>query len=540
MTVCGMTRRSLLAATAGAVAGGLARPGGALSAFAAPTALGDAAAPTLFERAVGTLPAGGAGASINLGRNADLVGVRWSGPSAAHVELRFGDEHGRWSPWVSAGAHGHAPEGALWSGATGGDPVWTGGSSLVQLRSGRGLGNARLSCVDVSGGIGARKQALAAGSAALAAALALAMPMLPAGAGQPPIIARRAWAQGMAKPRVAPGYGAVRMAFVHHTENPNGYSAGEVPAMLRAIFAFHRYVNGWNDIGYNFVIDSYGRVFEARAGGIDESVVGAHAGGYNLVSTGIAVLGTFISAGISPAAQQTLERLLAWKLSLHGIPAEGSVTVRVNPAGAIYSRFPANARVSLPRIAGHRDGDSTDCPGDALYGELSAIRGNVQHLAPRPARMKLALATPPAPDEQTVPPAGSGSSTGEARVLTGGLEFLDGGAGGAGAAPIADAAILIQARSVSRRGEVVQERTIAEAVTNAEGKWSLPLYSPSSGVPQIGKGTWLRALCPGAAGVPAAISETLRVTRAFSFAPPVPAPGASSLPTPPAAPPPST
>ena len=85
----------------------------------------------------------------------------------------------------------------------------------------------------------------------------------------------------MAAPRVAPEYGAVRMAFVHHTENPNGYSAGEVPAMLRAIFVFHRYVRGWNDIGYNFVIDLYGRIFEARAGGIDEPVVGAQAGGYN-------------------------------------------------------------------------------------------------------------------------------------------------------------------------------------------------------------------------------------------------------------------
>ena len=72
------------------------------------------------------------------------------------------------------------------------------------------------------------------------------------------------------------------MAFVHHTENPNGYTAGEVPAMLRAIFVFHRYARGWNDIGYNFVIDLYGRIFEARAGGIDEPVVGAQAGGFNV------------------------------------------------------------------------------------------------------------------------------------------------------------------------------------------------------------------------------------------------------------------
>ena len=98
---------------------------------------------------------------------------------------------------------------------------------------------------------------------------------------------------------MAPEYGAVRMAFVHHTENPNGYAAGEVPAMLRAIYAFHRYVHGWNDIGYNFAIDLYGRIFEARAGGIDEPVVGAQAGGYNLASTGVAVLGTFSGVPIS-------------------------------------------------------------------------------------------------------------------------------------------------------------------------------------------------------------------------------------------------
>ena len=110
------------------------------------------------------------------------------------------------------------------------------------------------------------------------------------------------------------------MAFVHHTENPNGYLPGEVPAMLRAIFVFHRDVRGWNDIGYNFVIDAFGRIFEARAGGIDEPVVGAQAGGYNLVSTGVAVLGSFTSQPISAPARSALQRLLAWKLALHGVP----------------------------------------------------------------------------------------------------------------------------------------------------------------------------------------------------------------------------
>jgi hypothetical protein len=515
MTAGGMTRRSLLAMSAGAIASGLMRPSGALAGLSRSS---------LQERWVGRLST--AGATIELTRTADLLGVEWQAPAEAGIELRFRDAGGRWSNWVSAGTSGHGPEGQAATGRLVGDPVWTGGTTVVQLRPTRTLTGVRLHLVDVSGGIGARMQVLALGPLASAAILPQATPVLQAGPGQPPIIARRAWAQGFSHPRVAPGYGAVRMAFVHHTENPNGYTAGEVPAMLRAIFLFHRDVHGWNDIGYNFVIDSYGRVFEARAGGIDEPVVGAHAGGYNLVSTGIAVLGTFISAGISSAAQQTLERLLAWKLSLHGIPAEGMVTVRVNPAGAIYSRFPANARVSLPRIAGHRDGDSTDCPGDALYGELPAIRGSVRRLASRPARLTLRLATPPAPSGQTAP---SVNATGEPRVLMGALELLDGGAGGP---PVPGAPVLIQARSVTRRGEVVQERTIAEAVTNAEGKWSLPVSSRASG----GAGMWLRALCSGASGVGAAVSEPLHVPGVVSV---TLAPSTAPAPSSPAASPPA-
>ena len=125
---------------------------------------------------------------------------------------------------------------------------------------------------------------------------------------------------GSSHPRVAPEYGSVQLAFVHHTENPNGYSAGEVPAMLRAIFLFHRDVHGWNDIGYNFVIDLFGRIFEARAGGIDEPVIGAQAGGYNLESSGVAVLGEY-GAHDLPGGRAALARLLAWKLSLHGVPS---------------------------------------------------------------------------------------------------------------------------------------------------------------------------------------------------------------------------
>jgi len=534
-----MTRRSFLAVGAGALAGGLLEPHAALAAIAAPAP----PRPRLSECWVGEL-APGSTRTVALARTADLVGLRWQAPARASVQLRFRTPQGHWGAWVAAGARGHGPDAPGVPGEQVGEPLWTGGTRELQLRAAaHALHGVSVAQIDVSGGVGARRAAAAAPLAS-AAALALASPQLQAGGGQPPIIARRAWARGIAPPRVSPGYGDVRLAFVHHTENPNGYRAGEVPAMLRAIWAFHRFTNGWNDIGYNFVLDLYGRIFEARAGGIDEPVIGAHAGGYNIYSTGVAVLGSFMSTPISPAARRALDQLLAWKLSLHGVPASGRVTVRVDPAGAVYSKYPGNARVSLPRIAGHRDADSTDCPGDVLYGTLPALRSSVLRLAARPSRLTLALA-PPAAGEPSAPaaggapgttttpapapagttttpaPAGTGTGGGEAGAgaqgggLAGTLTLLDG-------TPIAAASVLVQARTVSARGEAVSERTIAEALTDAQGGWSVggSYTAARSG------GVALRALFAGGpAGAGATISEPLQVTAAAPLsAPPGPSP----------------
>jgi N-acetylmuramoyl-L-alanine amidase len=512
------TRRSLVLAAGGALAGRVARPASALGA-----ALAGPPAPALELQALGALAPGVR--TVALARNADLLGLIWDGVRDAHVRLRFRTRAERWSAWAPAGACAHGPEHATRSplapGAVVGEPVWSGGTRVVQLHSDVALADVRLALIDVSAGAGAAVAARAAARsplAMLASSLPLATPVLQAGAGQPPIIARAAWARASAPPKVAPAYGDVRLAFVHHTENPNGYSAREVPAMLRAIFAFHRYVNGWDDIGYNFVIDAFGRTFEARAGGIDEPVCGAHAGGYNLVSTGVAVLGSFMATPISPAAKRALQRLLAWKLSLHGVPSHGRVTVRVNPAGASYSRFPANALVPLPRIAGHRDADSTDCPGDVLYGELGGVRRAVDALAPDPVRASLALLLPgaeapplasspgaaqPPVGEAAPPPSGALATP----TLTGELVTLEG-------TPVVGASVQVQQRSVARLGELVQERTLAQAVTDARGAWSLPVtLTPASA---SGEQLALRALYAGAvagaggpAGAGASVSEPL-------------------------------
>jgi hypothetical protein len=288
-------------------------------------------------------------------------------------------------------------------------------------------------------------------------------------------------------------YGAVDLAFVHHSVSTNGYSPAEVPSLILSIFDYHRYVRGYWDIGYNLAVDAFGRIWEARAGGIDLPVVGAHAGGYNAESTGMVVLGTFTDVAPSAAAIAALEHLLAWKLSLHGVPALGRARVRVDPAGAVYSRFPPGAHVSLPHIAGHRDGDTTDCPGDALYGELAGVRGTAHALAPHPARATLALvSTPPAVPASPGPPAGT---------LGGSLTLV-------GGAPISGAPIKLQVRSVAAYGQTVRERTVAETLTDAAGNWSLPAGPRAS---SGGGRAWLRALYEGAEGRGAAVSDPLRV-----------------------------
>ena len=180
-------------------------------------------------------------------------------------------------------------------------------------------------------------------------------------------------------PRAAPEYGEVQAAFVHHTVSSNDYTPEESPGIVLGIARYHRDSNGWNDIGYNFLVDQYGQVFEGRAGGVDQPVIGAQAQGYNSVSTGIACIGTFTAVPQSEAGLEALARLIGWKLSLHGVPTEG--TVIVTSRGGASNRYPSGTPVTLERIPGHRDGDSTSCPGEALYAQLPDLRARATRYA---------------------------------------------------------------------------------------------------------------------------------------------------------------
>jgi N-acetylmuramoyl-L-alanine amidase len=422
-----VTRRRLLGGVAAASAATLARPGAGLSAILDP---GDG----ISSRAVGVLA--GTSAPIAAPRRFSLAGVQWAGPRHARIELRARLVDGGWTRWAIASSVGHDPDRGGGPGLSG-EPLWTGPAELVQLRSDRSVDGVVLHFVTPPP---ARVAARAA------SAFPLARPVLDAGPGQPEIIAREAWAQGDAKPSHDPVYATIKLAFVHHTVNPNGYSAAEVPSLLLGIFQYHRYVRGYWDIAYNFLIDLYGRVWEGRAGGIDSPLMGAHAGGYNAESTGVAVLGDFMNVVPSPAAIDALERLLAWKLSLHGIPTHGDVTVVVDPSDAFYTPFAPGAHVSLPRVAGHRDGDQTDCPGNAFYARLPSIRPRVTALAETPARVSLSL------------PAAA-AVAGQPVTASGRLHELGSGGGIAGEP--------VEVQRLRPGGRL----TLATATTGAGGSW---------------------------------------------------------------------
>ncbi|MFE7120337.1 peptidoglycan recognition protein [Streptomyces sp. NPDC057654] len=171
----------------------------------------------------------------------------------------------------------------------------------------------------------------------------------------------------------------VKAAFVHHSATGNNYSCSQAPRVIRGIYRYHVKSSGWRDIGYNFLIDKCGTVYEGRAGGVAKPVMGAHTLGFNSNSMGVAVLGSFAHANPPAAAVKAVARLTAWKLGLYGANPRG--TTRLVSGGG--NRFRKGARVKLHVISGHRDGFATECPGSKLYRKLGSARAVSAHLQGR-------------------------------------------------------------------------------------------------------------------------------------------------------------
>jgi flagellar hook assembly protein FlgD len=279
----------------------------------------------------------------------DMVGLHWRGSGS--VEFRTRSVAGLWSAWNPAAPEAEdGPDHPVQTGWRIGNPYWTGASDGIAYRMRGRVTRLRAYFVwSEDDQLPARRLSIA---------------------DSPPIITRAAWGADESIRRAPPRYAdAVRFAVVHHTAGTNTYTRTQSAAIVRGIEIYHVKGNGWNDIGYNFLVDKYGQVFEGRFGGVDKNVIGAHAEGFNTGSFGVALLGTYTSVAPSAAAQTALENLLAWRLDVAHVDPLSMVTV----ASGGNPKYPAGVPVVLRAISGHRDTGPTTCPGNALYSRLGAI-----------------------------------------------------------------------------------------------------------------------------------------------------------------------
>jgi hypothetical protein len=357
------------------------------------------------QRSTGTEPAG-------LSRPADVsgfatVGVTWDGAvrleeDEVKVSVRS-LEDGAWGAWHEIeyhDDHGPDPDSVEARGARQGtEPIVVGDVDQVQVMIETADGDvpagASLAVVDPKETPAPRLAGPAIDTAELASGDALELTASagtadPGGVGitpRPEIFSRAQWgADERLRNKSALGYYEVHAGFVHHTVNANDYTAGQVPALLRGIYAYHTKSRGWSDIGYNFLVDRFGRIWEGRYGGVDRPVVGAHTSGYNERSFAMSALGNFDEVEPSSAMLDAYGRLFAWKLSLHGVSAAST-------AQWVGKRY-------FPAVNGHRDAGSTACPGRYLYAQLSQIRSlAASYQAPFTTRTRLTdLAGSPWPD----------------------------------------------------------------------------------------------------------------------------------------------
>ena len=288
----------------------------------------------------------------------DAVGVAGA---IKPVEFRARKSGGGWSGWVATDD---------------GNPVFTGGTDQLQMRSRGWRPRGRLHYVSVPN-----------------------VPAPPAlkraeKTNQPTVVTRKQWGAddpvSGCRPRTTPVMGQVKAAVVHHTVSSNAYTEADGPAIVLAICRYHKRANGWNDIGYNALVDRYGNIYVGRAGGLNKAVVGAQAQGFNAQTTGIAALGTYTKALLPRVTVQAIARFLAWKLPLSGLDASGHS--RVVSAGGDLTQYPAGTRLSIRRVVGHQRLDATACPGAGAKSQLPKIREMTQALI----------------DEGTVPGGGGG------------------------------------------------------------------------------------------------------------------------------------
>jgi hypothetical protein len=304
----------------------------------------------------------------------ESVGVTWAvdpGISTVNVQLRTKNARGSWSDWTTVqqddvqltSTTGAAPDADVRGGTS---PYWTddayGVEAIVQAANGATPRDVQVQLIDP----GTSAADANVGKPAVRDQAHAAMIM-------PAIYSRAQWGADEKLMGWDHEYApTIKAATVHHTADGNNYSAADVPAIMRSIYAYHAVSLGWGDIGYNVVVDKYGRAWEGRSGGLASTVVGAHAGGFNYETFGVSMLGNFDLVDTTPVMIDMVASVIAWKLSLYGVDPTG--TTQLTSLGGGTAKYAKGVAVKLPTVFAHRDVGATACPGRYGYSHMDEIR----------------------------------------------------------------------------------------------------------------------------------------------------------------------
>jgi stage II sporulation protein D len=355
-------------------------------------------------------------------RDFGMLGVTWArgtAPEDLVVEVRTRTE-GEWTDWEDVDRIDLDDEGATRSGT---DPVWVGESDGVEIRMLSVDGapeDTQVALID--GGTGlpesgdlqlASAETTVAGSEPTEDGESVVTEpsedetTVPASTGtgvapMPTIVTRAQWGvdtrwQSSCSSPVRSS--VLKGITLHHTAGANGYTKSAAPGIVRGIHVYHTKSLGWCDVGYNFLVDTYGTIYEGRRGGIAKQVRGAHAGNWdaNLYTSGISMMGNFETIDVPKATRTSVVNLMAWKLSSFGVRAIGKYKI---------------GSVKVPRIAGHRDiyslgvrpATATACPGKYGYAWLNnGTRRRVQDRIDAAATTEPAPAPSPSPTPEPAP-----------------------------------------------------------------------------------------------------------------------------------------
>ncbi|WP_043536087.1 peptidoglycan recognition protein family protein, partial [Actinomyces polynesiensis] len=228
-----------------------------------------------------------------------------------------------------------------------------------------------------SGGVRAPGTGTGTGNSVASSALGSVFPASTTATDLPVSVSSRAdWGADESAMTWDPTYAPASFVVVHHTAGTNNYTMDQSASVVRGIYQYHAVQLGWGDIGYNFLVDKWGRAFEGRAGSLaspsGKMVVGAHDLGFNTGTMGISMIGDYSTVTPSSATLDTVGKLAGWQLARAGVSATGtgSFTPSISNGTLVAGRT-----VTVNRISGHRDTYATACPGDAGYAQLGKIRG---------------------------------------------------------------------------------------------------------------------------------------------------------------------